>query len=186
MPDLFASPAQPVQSVPAVAANAALDERDLKRRFALELLRTPNEPFNAARRVFPADTATAIFKSVAWPSDPEVLAFIAELTRVEPEQRLLPTKDQMARKIWDIATDTERKVDPRDRLHGLRLFGEVMGYIEKPGAAAAAAAQVTINNSMSNKVMVIRDFGTDEEWEAKAKEQQRKLIAEARASAIDG
>jgi hypothetical protein len=158
------------------------DETELKRRFALELMRTPSEPFNAARRVFPGDITEAIFKAQSWPVDPDVQAFIKELTSRQPDDGgILPTKDHLARMLWDLATDTTKKVDTRDRLTAFKLYGELRGFIDKSGAGT----NVNITNAISNKVLVVKDFGSDDDWEKKAKAQQAKLISEARSGATD-
>lgn len=139
-------------------------------------------PFAAAQRTFPGNTSEAIYKTVSWPNDPEVLAFIAELTATTPKSSLLPTKEDLGRTIYDLCSDFDKKMDVKERLYGFRLFGEIMGYIEKPGAAGN---NVTVNNVVANKVMVVKDHGTDEDWERKVQQQQEKLISEARAKTID-
>jgi hypothetical protein len=159
------------------------NESEFKRRFAVELLRTPTAPFEAAQRTFPGNITLAIFKSVSWPQDPEVLQYINELTETRAPLDLLPTKDALGRAVFDLVHDMGRKMDVKERLAGYRLYGEIMGFIDKKGENAGGV-NVSVQNNIGNKVMIVKDHGTDDDWEAKLLAQQENLVAEARNTKI--
>jgi hypothetical protein len=146
---------------------------DLKERFAVAWLKC-GDPVNAAWQVFPIATMgwERSYISSNWTKDADVLAAKekhAETTSSPGD--LLPDKEAFARKILDDSVNWE----PDDKVKAWKLYADVMGLIEKPGT--------TINNQpvTENRVMVVRDFGTDDEWERAAKLQQQRLLERARA-----
>lgn len=158
--------------------NAIIDQQPdtelvQKKKFALEYLKNPNEPFKAGVAVFGDDTSKALVASTRWVKDPDVLAYMEEAKEEMGDMHFLPTKADLARIAWDLGNDTNRHVD--DRLKALRLYADVRGFIEKQGTI--------INNNVltNNKVMLIKDHGTPDAWEQKLAEQQAKLIEDANA-----
>lgn len=145
----------------------------LKDLFAAALLRQPDNPFAAACSVFGLDTSRALQASAEWINDPYVLTRQAEMLETMGEEAFLPSKLSLARKVFQLAEATK---DAKDRLKAYELYGNIMGHIHKQ----TAIANVT-NNVTTNKVMVIKDYGTDEAWEQKAREQQSKLIEHSRS-----
>jgi hypothetical protein len=148
------------------------DETILKDAFAAALLRQPNDPFRAALQIFGSDTRRALQVSQEWVCDLYVLSKQAELLEAMGEDAFLPNKAMTARRIWDLANTT---TDTRDKIAALKLYAEVRSYIEKPGDKINT--NLTINQ---NRVMVIKDHGSDDDWERRAGEQQMKLVADAR------
>lgn len=148
-------------------------EAGRKKLFAYELLINPEESFKAALVVFGDDTAKALQVSSAWPNDPEVKQYIEELKEELGEEYFLPSKADSAMIAYNIAND--QKVPAEDRLKALRLYADIRGFIEKQGT--------TVNNNIltSNKVMVVKDHGSDDEWENKIAQQQAQLIESAHA-----
>ncbi|WP_292414149.1 hypothetical protein [Methylophaga sp.] len=64
----------------------------------------------------------------------------------------------------------EERLSPEDYAKLGKLYADVRGFIEKP--------QTTINNNnnvTNNRVMVVRENGSDEDWEAKLRKQQDNL-----------
>lgn len=146
-----------------------------KKRFALELLKTPRDPYSAAVLVFGDDTASAIVASVRWPTDPEVIGFQEDIKDEHGEMSVLPDKAMTAREIWNLATET---ANVEDRLKALRLYAELRNFIERPNANA-----VTVNNN-TQKVLVVNSHGSEENWERELIEQQRNLITDANVEVI--
>lgn len=143
----------------------------LKDAFANALLRTA-DPWKAACIVFGNDTARALECSQSWPSDLYVLSRQAELLDTMGEDAFLPTKAMTLRRIWETA---ESSTDRKDKIAAFKLYAEVRGYIEKPGD------KININNHItSNRVMIVKDHGSNEDWENTAANQQMKLVANAR------
>lgn len=143
-----------------------MDDQALKDAYADELLRTA-DPFKAAVAVVGTqDTGLALRISTEWPNDPYIKEKQAELLELNGEAAYVASKLQLARKVFELG-DTARAIE--DRLKAYRLFGEIMGYIEKP--------TTNINNNVmtANKVMIVREQASNEAWEAKLFEQQRNL-----------
>ncbi len=147
-------------------------EQQLKEKFAEELLRNPGDPFKAGLAVFGMNTGRAMQAAQQWATDPYVMEYKDKLLEERGVRSFLPTKEDLAREIIDFA----RAIGcPEDKIKAFRLYGEVMGFIEKPA--------VNVNNNTNiqqNSVMVIKDHGTDDEWEAKLATQQRALVNAAR------
>jgi hypothetical protein len=68
------------------------------------------------------------------------------------------------------AIEALRLSDPKAYLHIIAAI-----------AAKVPLAEVNVNNTLvdQSRVMVVVDHGSDEEWETKLREQQRRLIEEA-------
>lgn len=145
--------------------------RARKKLFAEALLKNPGDPFKVALSVIP-DTGEALRAAQEWPADFEVIAFQKELTAERGgEGAFLPTDVEAARLAFDIASGA--KSASQEQINALELYGKIRGFIQKPGVS------LTQNNVTVNKVMVVRDHGPPDEWEAKARRQQEVLIAEA-------
>lgn len=139
-----------------------------KEQFA-ELLLRENEPFKVALVLYPDDTGRALEIAHKWPIDQQVLAFQQSLKDAEGEITFLPTKADTARLAWTVARNEER-YDGETRHKFLKLYAEIRGFIEKPALNVNQT-----NNVIQNNVMVVRDHGTDNEWESKLQNQQRTL-----------
>lgn len=147
------------------------NESEQKAQFALELLKDPSDPFKAALRVFGENTGMALLASNRWPDDPEVLAITQKAVEELGDMHFLPSKADLARLAWNLANN--ERVDTDNRLKAMRLYGDIRGFIEKQGTV--------INNNVltNNKVMVVKDHGTVEDWERGLLQQQNRLISDA-------
>jgi hypothetical protein len=145
-----------------------------KKQFAIELLRFPGEGLRAATTVFgelhPIQGRMQIAE--LWSRDPEILQLCADLIDEHGEEYFLPTKADVARLIYKKANGAN--VDSENYAKLMRLFCEVRGFIQKAGTGDGP----TTNNTQVN-VLVVKDKGTDEQWQGTLVEQQRKLIANA-------
>lgn len=148
------------------------DETTLKSAFAAALLRTPHDAFAAACSVFGTDTARALTVANSWVYDTDVLQFQADMIKEFGEDAFLPSKLTLARRIYDLGNDVRAEL--RDRLAAFKLYAELRNFIEKP---AVVQNNVTVNQ---NRVMVVRDHGTNDEWAVKVRSQQARLIEHAR------
>ena len=149
-----------------IATVHSFETDENKALFAEALLKNPNNAFVAAKTIFPRDIATALYICQRWPTDEFVLRLQKKLLLEHGEERYLPSKSRIARQIHNVSEDVN---DPEMELKALRLYCDVRGYIEKPGT-------VVNNSQILNKIMVVKDHGTDDDWENKAIEQQQKLI----------
>jgi hypothetical protein len=146
-------------------------ERDsLKRDFAANLLRYRDDPAKAAFATTP-DVGLALQIARDWPKDGFVQTQMDKLLSSIDATNFLPTKESQARDIYAIAVDAKNPIE--DRLKAHRLYAEVRGFIEKPSQSGGGI------NILTQGVMIVKDQGTDQEWAAKAKEQQRTLIGHA-------
>lgn len=150
------------------------NELELKKTFALELLKSPTEGFKIAAALFPENAGKALEIATRWPRDKDVTAFMTEALDNLGEIHFLPTKGNLARSVWNMSQDARLCVD--DKLKAMRLYADIMGFVEK-------AAPVNINNNMlvQNRTMVVSDHGNDAQWEARLEQQQARLIIDAHA-----
>jgi hypothetical protein len=161
------------------AMSAAADEIELKRRFAEELLKAPDQPFKIGNVIFPNDCSRAIHAAQLWPHDPIVREFMDEMLEARGgPMSFLPSKDEFARAVYGIANDPAKETS--HRLSAFRLYGEIRGFIEKPGT------NVSVQNNISqHRVMLVQDYGTQEEWEQAATRQQTALLEQCNADEDD-
>lgn len=147
------------------------NEIENKRLFAKYLIRTPDNPFAAAKVVFPAQDQVGIALEVAqrWVSDAFVLAEQDKLLSTYDAKAYLPTKEMQAKDIYAIAKDD--KVATEDRLKAHKQYSELMGFIEKP----APNGQINVMQG----VIIVKDHGSDDEWEKQAVAHQRALTGTA-------
>jgi hypothetical protein len=145
-------------------------ERELKSKFAEELLKQGNAPDAAYQAAFITMGSVGLALQVAgsWCTDPFVLEEKLRLLKENGVRSYLPTKEQQAADIYKMALD--QKLDEEIRLKAHRLYAEIMGNIEKPAQPSAGL------NLFATNVMVVKDLGTTPDWEQKAVEQQHKLI----------
>lgn len=152
------------------------EEKALKEQFAAALLRNPNNAFRAAQDVFPGDgnLTKALVVMRDWPGDSFVIECCSNLVKTYGARKFLPTREDFARLILG---EVEGCKDGELKLKMLRLFGDVMGYIEKP------ATTVNNNNNcqFGNRVMIVKDHGTNDDWEKRLAQQQAALTTDATA-----
>jgi hypothetical protein len=148
---------------------------DQKRQFAAALLRT-GDGFKAAIEVVGDDPGFALQISNIWRNDPLVKAEQERLLSTQDAKQFLPTKEAQARDIWAMATNDLTSVE--DRLKAHRLYAEVMGHIEKPAAQGGI-------NILSQGVMIVRESGSNQEWQERAIAQQRALTSAPNSNTVN-
>lgn len=141
-----------------------------KREFALRYLEYRRDASKAASRLFPFDVA-ARMAALDLVYDPAVIEETERLLEAHGYDYFLPSKFEVAAELYDTALKA-RCTD--DKVKALRTYADVMGMIEKPGTVIDARTQID-----NRSVLVVRDFGTEADWEAKAIAQQQNLIADA-------
>jgi hypothetical protein len=138
-----------------------------KTRFARELLRTKNA--NTAALSIIANPGVALLAAKELPFDLFVIEEMERLTEENGEAAFLPNRYEIARMILERAKDI-RDAEGFEKL--MKLYCNVMGYIEKPGANVAVDVKV-------NNVLVMTDHGSDDQWANKAAAQQKNLVLNA-------
>lgn len=158
-------------------AQAALeDEVAQKRAFARALLFHPTDPYKAAIMVLGFEnTGKALQIHLTWPLDQIVLQEQVRLIYEEGEETFLPSKLAVARRIFELAEGEH--VPAKDRLAAYRLYAEMMEMVPRPSAIGVGHLTV---NQQNNRVLVMKDHGTDDEHEQHTMRQQAKLIEAAR------
>lgn len=126
-------------------------------------------PFVAAIRLWPNDPGLASMVAVQWPEDPYVIAWGEHIKDEAAAAKKPATKDAHIKRI---ELRLPRMSDD-NYLRGERLIAEMSGHIEK-----ATPPSLTVNNTQQvvERVMVVRDHGSDSAWEDKLARQQSKLI----------
>lgn len=149
-----------------IAETGCLVNSDKKHEFAEALLYDPRNPYKVAKKICNGNLSDALYMAINWADDKEVIDIQNGILAETSQEQFLPSKYDVARDIHDHT----RNNDPDVSLRALKLYSDVMGFIEKPG--------VNINNNVqiNDKVMVIPDHGDDDSWEDKLKNQQKNLI----------
>lgn len=145
-----------------------MDQETLKLDFAKNMVRHANDPFKAAFATTP-NAGLALQIAKAWEKDEIVIAEMEKLLSTG-DTSFLPTKENQARDIYSLATSETVAVE--DRLKAHRLYAEIRGFIEKPTAGATT-------NILNQGVMIVKDQGSDADWQEKATAHQRTLIGHA-------
>lgn len=115
-------------------------ERELKRAFALAMLKKPlvkpQDSYDLATMLYGGDTVSAMRAGSSWPADPEVLQFKDELLKEHGASFFLPSKEEIARDILAVVNEKydngHLRHNAKERQQLYRLYCEIMGYIEKP------------------------------------------------------
>ena len=152
-----------------MAAHAAITESSnaTKLRFAEAFVRSKNAA-TAALSIF-SSPSEALTQSNILPFDPLVIEEVKRLTEEIGEDGLMPSKASLAMAILKRA---EGATDNEEYVKLMKLHCDIRGLIDKPGT------NVDVNVQLA-PVMVMRDHGTDEEWQAKVSAQQSKLVIDA-------
>lgn len=123
-------------------------------------------PYKAALAVLGAtETSQALRVHKLWANDPIVINEVNRINSALEEGDVGLSKNDFLRKVLD--THKELK-DGKDKIAALRLYAEVRGFLKKDEG-------VTVNNVI-NKVMVVQNKGTDDEWGMRLRNQQLNLI----------
>jgi len=140
-------------------------------RFEAAKLTLPNEP----------DNSFLIFQVMEyWPADVLVIAERERLARTTGTADL-PTMEQTAREVYNLAVDQTKTV--KERLEAYRLYGELTQMIGK-----ASTTNNTVNNTYNDHrgVFIVPERVTDAGQAAfaiKAENQQARLVAANHAPA---
>lgn len=152
-----------------------VDEQELerlKKAFAFAWLYTPNEPYKAALQVFQPHTGKALWVADNWLTDPIVIDEKDRLLKEHGSLHFLPDKTQIAREVYELAQSSK---STSEKLASFKLYSDIMGFVEPK----TINNNGVINNNQGAKVMVIKDHGTNEEWQEKARQQQSALRQKA-------
>lgn len=149
----------------------ALEPR-FKEQFA-QFLAQGFSPFNAAMRIWPTDGGLAAMVARDWPEDPYILAIQAREKGKEEAAAKPSTKTAQIKRIEARLAN----LSEAEYIKAERLLAEMSGHIEK-----AAPPSVNIDNRQLavERVLIVKDHGDDDAWEAKLLAQQTKLVEHSR------
>lgn len=148
------------------------EEQRLKPLFAAALLKHPQtmEGRFEAALTLTADTGLALRMAHKWFSDPDVLALQEQLTKGPTAATdgldFIGSKADFCREVLEHA---RKSWDGEVKHKFYKLYADARGFVTK----AETNVNVAVTN---NRVMVVKDMGSDADWERKAAEQQRRLI----------
>jgi hypothetical protein len=145
-----------------------------KREFARHLIKRPNEAFKAAAFIYPdkANTGNRLIVAHDWPDDPIVIMEMDRLVWDDDASKVLPTKSQLAFEVYSVGMKT---YDDEVKIKAFKLYADIQ-------AITQAGPGININNNngvkltTQNTVMLVKDHGSDKEWENKLSIQQQKLL----------
>lgn len=147
----------------------------LIKRYAAEQVRRADEPnrdFNIALELI-GDPGVANAAVEMWNADPVCVQERTRLLEEHGERAELPTKETVLKEVLGLARAKQFTLN--ERLNAYKLYSEMSGYT---GRNSAAAPSVSV---FANKVMYVRDQGSDDSWEQRAAAQQAKLVQEAKS-----
>lgn len=143
----------PTADVPKTVEPAWRSDEGLKKQFGIELAKHP-KPFDAALKVFGADTNAALWASFNWLHDPLVVASRDTYAQnIELSEKLLD-KDQLAARLLKFADERDPTgrfyiCEAKDRLAALKLYAEVQGFTGKLSIDAST------NNFTNNELKLV-------------------------------
>jgi len=157
-----------------------MDLGAMKLQFARSLFECPGNAFAAANKVFPDNISLACKYAFEWIDDPEVLQEIDNIKNnkpnievnftVKPDDPSELTKEDAIRLAWEIANDSNEM--GKDRVAALKLFAEINNFLPDKTINKNIKSEVTT----TNKVMIVKDHGSDEDWENKLLNLQKDMI----------
>ena len=140
----------------------------LKRAFAAALLRHPTNHVAAAQQVVPFDMGLCVQIAQLWPFDDVVQEETQKLTKEKGQSAFLPGKADLKRKVWD---EIQTCNDHEHRFKLMEFYGKMIGAIERP------APTLVNNGQMVLGAMVVKEMGTNADWENTGVAQQAALRA---------
>lgn len=146
----------------------------LKKDFAKWWIKFPNEPYKAACIIFPdpKDMGNRLTVAHDWITDPFVLVYKDELLSDDSvSDKLLPKKGHLIADLYEISKST---TDPSAKIKALTAIADIKGMMPK--------SNISINNNnqqvgVEQSVMLVPNYGSDDEWQEHLYLQQQKLIA---------
>lgn len=151
------------------------DERELKLAYARALAKNPERAASIGYDIFPGqDNYGRAMQAQVWQHDPVVRQEIERLQSSGAAEALNPDKDAFAAEVLRMARAAGKD---NDAIAAMKLHAEVMGYLPKGGV------NVNVDNrTQTIKVLRVPAYGSSDSFRTRLKEQQTKLIANARST----
>lgn len=128
---------------------------------------TSLDRYKAALELADGNQYDAMAISHHWANSYELEKIIKQMKQDPRAIREIASKFDVAQLYWSIASSFG--VDAKDRITAAKEFAAIAGiYDQKAGGST--------NINVGSAVMIVKDFGTQENWEAQAAIQQSKLV----------
>lgn len=111
--------------------------------------------------IFSYDVSAKLYAKNNWIFDEEVKTQVEHYLN-KGLGELLPTKEHIAKMLYDIAVET---VTPRDKILALKEYADIMGYNQSDNE----------NSGAVQNVILVADNGDNLTWEEKMLKQQQDL-----------
>jgi hypothetical protein len=152
------------------------EEIALKEQFA-ELIFKGSAPFDAALALI-GNAGKAFRISETWTQDAQVKQFIQSFKDAEAngDTRFLPSKSEHIKWLKQLTERATQAGDFAAAANFAKTLTNVLGFEHQK-----AAVQVQNTTHAVTNVMVVKDHGSDADWERKAVQQQSELRRQALA-----
>ena len=120
----------------------------------------------------PKEMGARLTAAQDWPNDAQVLLFRNELLNGDNAATFLPSKFELMADLYEIA---KRSHDDDAKIKAITVYAQLAGHVKQPGVQINNNNK--IDNSSNNNVMLVPDYGSDEEWQEHLMLQQQKLIS---------
>ncbi len=145
---------------------ADCDPLKAKRDFAEALLRTPADPYRAARVVFPRHMQAVMFIVQEWVHDPYIKELQDQFIELNGAEYYLPSMVELAHEVYTTAIHANMTAD---KVKSFELYAKLRGFIDKP-----SNSNTNVNLNVDNRVLVIEKYS-----EAEVEASQARLLREA-------
>ena len=144
------------------------EELRLKKAFAEEILRRPQDAFAIGVRLFFGDASKALIAQRDWINDPIVLEF---MQHAQTNGADALSYDGYCKLLLEETRGAQGEL----KLKYYKLIAEVSGWMNKESNT------VIIDNTVHSNVMVVREMSTNPDaWENRCLDSQTKLVQEAK------
>jgi len=147
------------------------NEKEMLVKFAELTLQYPDQPLLAVQKLFPDKSEEWQFRcSSSWNVRPDVKLLRYELVEKRGFGKYLPKKEDIASEILKMAREANKH---SEKLASYKLLCDIMGFIDKAGS------NVTINNTVNNRVMEVPLISNKEDFNADMAKEQEQLTSYA-------
>jgi len=156
-------------------------ELDLQRNFAAGMLSGKYSSMELAKMLYPDNDEKQLEVSMEWPTSQKIITLRKELIDTFGHDYFLPTAEETAQDLYQLSRtafdhDVKRKA--------LMDYAKIRGFLEGKGSSKTKIINnindnsVTQNNNQyvdQSKVLLVQDFGTNEQHAAGLEAQQKRL-----------
>lgn len=144
-----------------------MTEQEIKRLYAKRVIEHKGDHFKAAISIVGEDhVGTALKMMNEWQKDESVKIELEKIKNECPDFAT-PGKIEVLEQFWKIATGD--RVEDKDKIAALSTYAEIKGYLKSKTQQA----------EIVNRVMLVKEHGSQDDWEQAALKQQGRLTERA-------